>query len=241
MKTETIVKRLTLLAGMAATIAVAGCTTPYGPYAVYDSVTPARDMCAVESLAERRAAMLDEAYGYRVVLSGPPEGEYYPEYSRTRELLAAFEGDLDASYNLATSSCRTYNRCLEENRFEEYACQGSAALWHDSQNRFHDLSENLAVIRENIASFCNDCRRGGYRGAGYGRPGYGHDYGPGYGYRPPHRGPSYRYWGDGYGYYRPYHRRSYHAHRRNWREDDLLGSVFSTAEGYDSSYHDGHH
>ena len=234
-------KRVTLLIGMGAALAVSACATPYGPYAIYDSVTPAVDMCEVDTLAEQRLAMLDEAHRYRVAIGADAGWSRNTSSTRTQELIAAFETDLDASYRFATTSCRTYNRCLEENSFHEQACFESAAMWHDSQGRFHDLSERLAVIRESIATQCDDCGRPSY--PGYGRPHYGADPGYGYGYRPPYRGPDYGY-GYGYGQHTGYYRRrSPHAnyHRYERREDDLLGSVFSTSEGYDSSYHDGHH
>lgn len=123
-----------------------------------DTVSPAIAMCLVDTLAEQRLAMLEEVHGYREAIRADAVVGANVADTRTQEIIAAFETDLDASYRFATASCRTYNRCLEENSFAEGACQDTAALWHDGQDRFHDLSESLAAVRERIASDCSDCR-----------------------------------------------------------------------------------
>ncbi|MHA6288118.1 hypothetical protein [Maricaulis sp. CAU 1757] len=216
-----------LLAVLAPSLLLGACATthyppvahgPYVPPPPLDTVSPAVRMCAVDTLAEQRLAMLDEAHRYRVALGAHPDPYSRVADTETQELIAAFETDLDASYRFATSSCRTWNRCLEENRFNEAACRDSAAMWRDGQDRFHALSGDLAVIRERIALVCDDCA------------------GPAHGYARPHYGPGHRYYDTDYR-----HRRDSHGHRRARNEDDLLGSVFSTDEGHDSSYHDGHH
>jgi len=122
-----------------------------------DSVNRARRMCAIATLAEQRQAMLEEVHRYREsIRAGASSGANVAD-TRTQEIIAVFETDLDASYRFATSSCRTYNRCLEENSFAEAACQDTAALWHDGQGRFHDLSVTLADVRERVAMGCSDC------------------------------------------------------------------------------------
>ncbi|RKQ96073.1 MULTISPECIES: hypothetical protein [Maricaulis] len=139
----------------------AGPTQPpvvhHRPPVMVDTVGPAIAMCLVDTLAEQRLAMLEEVHAYREEIRADAHTSANVADSRTQEIIAAFETDLDASYRFATSSCRTYNRCLEENRFDEAACQDTAALWHDGQDRFHDLSESLAAVRERIASGCSDC------------------------------------------------------------------------------------
>ena len=127
------------------------------PPVARDTVSPAIAMCLVDTLAEQRLAMLEEVHGYREEIRADALAGANVADTRTQEIIAAFETDLDASYRFATASCRTYNRCLEENRFDEASCQDSAALWHDGQDRFHDLSESLAAVRERIASGCTDC------------------------------------------------------------------------------------
>ena len=124
---------------------------------IQDSVQPSIDMCEVETLAEQRLAMLDEIHGYRETIGVPGASRSDNANTETQELILAFETDLDASYRFATASCRTYNRCLQVNRFDEASCQDTASLWHDGQDRFHDLSERLAMVRERIASDCDDC------------------------------------------------------------------------------------
>ncbi len=127
------------------------------PPVARDTVTPAVNMCMVDTLAEQRLEMLSEVHGYREAIRADALAGANVADTRTQEIIAAFETDLDASYRFATASCRTYNRCLEENRFDEAACQDTAALWHDGQDRFHDLSETLADVRERIATGCSDC------------------------------------------------------------------------------------
>lgn len=148
-----------------------GPVVQHRPPVARDTVGPAIAMCLVDTLAEQRLAMLDEVHAYRAEIRADALAGANVADTRTQEIIAAFETDLDASYRFATSSCRTYNRCLEENRYEEGACQDTAALWHDGQDRFHDLSLSLAAVRERIASGCSDC--GGARAHG---PGEDHDH-----------------------------------------------------------------
>lgn len=148
------------------------------PYRPVDTVSPAIAMCDVETLAEQRLDMLEEVHSYREAIRVDPGHRSDMADTETQEIIAAFETDLDASYRFATSSCRTYNRCLEENRFEEAACRDSAEMWHDGQDRFHDLSERLSLVRERVASECYDCdvgrdRHHGYRDRRHDR-GHGH-------------------------------------------------------------------
>lgn len=124
---------------------------------VADTVSPAINMCQVDGLAEQRLLMLEEIHRYRETVRVEPGRSVSVANTQTQELIAAFETDLDGSYRFATASCRTYNRCLEENRFEEASCQDTAQLWHEGQDRFHDLSLQLAAVRERIASGCTSC------------------------------------------------------------------------------------
>ncbi|WP_339737999.1 hypothetical protein [uncultured Maricaulis sp.] len=130
--------------------------SPPPPRAV-DTVEPATNMCQVAGLAEQRLGMLEEIHRYRETIQVDPGRSASVADTQTQELIAAFETDLDASYRFATASCRTYNRCLEENRFDEARCQDTARLWHEGQDRFHDLSLQLAAVRERIASGCTSC------------------------------------------------------------------------------------
>ncbi|WP_300543775.1 hypothetical protein [Maricaulis sp.] len=143
-----------------------GPSGPPRPPVSRDTVTPAIDMCEVATLAEQRLAMLEEVHGYREAILARPGHRSGAADTETQELIAAFETDLDASYRFATASCRTYNRCLQENRFDEASCQDTAALWHDGQDRFHDLSERLALVRERIAHGCHDCEMPGAHSRG---------------------------------------------------------------------------
>tara|TARA_R110002124_G_scaffold183217_2_gene350621 strand:+ start:2657 stop:3250 length:594 start_codon:yes stop_codon:yes gene_type:complete len=130
---------------------------PAPPHRIADTVEPATNMCHVAGLAEQRLGMLEEIHRYREAIRVEPGRSVSVADTRTQELIAAFETDLDGSYRFATASCRTYNRCLEENRFEEARCQDTAQLWHEGQDRFHDLSLQLAAVRERIASGCTSC------------------------------------------------------------------------------------
>lgn len=132
---------------------------PAPPQRIADTVGPATAMCQVAGLAEQRLTMLEEIHRYRETIRVDPGRSTSVADTQTQELIAAFETDLDGSYRFATASCRTYNRCLEENRFEEASCQDTAQLWHEGQDRFHDLSLQLAAVRERIASGCSSCSR----------------------------------------------------------------------------------
>ncbi|WP_417483510.1 hypothetical protein [Maricaulis sp.] len=122
-----------------------------------DTVGPATAMCQVAGLAEQRLSMLEEIHRYREAIRVDSGRSVSVANTQTQELITAFETDLDGSYRFATASCRTYNRCLEENRFDEARCQDTARLWHEGQDRFHDLSLQLAAVRERIASGCTSC------------------------------------------------------------------------------------
>lgn len=163
-------KKLTfflLAASMLAACATTGTASTVPPHShptpppprVADTVGPATAMCQVDTLAEQRLAMLSEVHEYRETIRVDGGGTASTADTRTQELILAFETDLDASYRFATSSCRTYNRCLEENRFDESHCRDTAQLWHEGQDRFHDLSLQLAAVRERIALGCTSCSR----------------------------------------------------------------------------------
>jgi hypothetical protein len=128
---------------------------------VHDTaVENSMQVCEVSTLAEQRLAMLDEAHSYRETIAQAQYGSDTNLQTQVIELVAAFETDLDASYRFATTSCRTYNICLQENRFGENTCMQTAAMWRDSQTRFHELSAMLAEVRERIARSCGDCSTG---------------------------------------------------------------------------------
>lgn len=163
-------RKLTLF--LLATSLLSACATTAAPTAVpphshpappppriANTVEPATEMCRVETLAEQRLAMLDEIHEYRETIRVDGGRAASAADTRTQELILVFETDLDGSYRFATSSCRTYNRCLEENRFDEGRCHDTAQLWHEGQDRFHDLSLQLAAVRERIALGCTSCSR----------------------------------------------------------------------------------
>ncbi len=163
-------RKLTLLLFAATMLSACATTTPSpavpahshpSPPAprIADTVGPATAMCQVDTLAEQRLAMLTEIHEYRETIQVDGGRSAGVADTRTQELIAAFETDLDGSYRFATSSCRTYNRCLEENSFDEARCQDTARLWHEGQDRFHDLSLQLAAVRERIALGCTSCSR----------------------------------------------------------------------------------
>ena len=124
------------------------------------SVENSMQVCEVSTLAEQRLAMLDEAHSYRETIAQAQYGSDTNLQTQVIELVAAFETDLDASYRFATTSCRTYNICLQENGFGENTCRQTAEMWRDSQTRFHELSAMLAEVRERIARSCGDCSTG---------------------------------------------------------------------------------
>jgi hypothetical protein len=72
-------------------------------------------------------------------------------------LVEQFEAELDGSFDSIIQSCRIYNQCMIQNNYNESSCSQSAGMWVASQDRFHQLSETMAVIRAQVAQSCSDC------------------------------------------------------------------------------------
>lgn len=135
------------------------------------SADTAERVCSIDSLTqarnEWRSEIRDAGTGYgrtgeiRVETEERVEARPYGPQTATLEMIRAFETDLDAAYRFATSSCQAYSVCMDQQRYDEYACQGSAQRWSEAQARFEAMSGRLGEIRLEIAENCADCR--GYR------------------------------------------------------------------------------
>ncbi len=136
--------------------------------------------------------------------------------TETVELLNTFADDLDAAYRFATSSCQSYQMCMQNQGYTEAACMNSADQWRDARREFTSLSGRLAEIRLEITRTCDGCASPYGRYDGYGR----------YDTHPhPRVRPAYP--------------------RRHYDEDceGVLGDVFTTSacDNRDRRYHDRRH
>lgn len=173
------------------------------------SADTAERVCSIDSLTQARDEWRSEirdagSYGrggeVRIETEERVSERPYGRQTATVEMIRAFETDLDAAYRFATSSCQAYSVCMDQQGYDEYACQGSAQRWSEAQARFESMSGRLGEIRLVIAETCTDCR--GYRG---------------------YRG--YRDHRDGY----PRRDRRYWRDRSDYC-DGVLGDVFTTGE-----------
>lgn len=229
-----LAKRFVLGAGLGLTsLIAAGCVAdpyvdpyadpyadPYGPYhapayVADEGAETASQVCSIDSLTQAREEMYSEIEragiyraretGRREVREVESERPYGPQ-TETVELVHAFENDLDAAYRFATSSCQSYQMCMQHNGYNEQACLTSGERWQDAQRDFSSLSARLAEIRLEITQTCHGCVR---VPAPYHRPYRGH-----------RRSRHYDGCRDGY------------CERDRYYEDDcdsVLGDVFTTS------------
>ncbi|MGX6646480.1 hypothetical protein ACWCOP_00890 [Maricaulaceae bacterium MS644] len=210
-------------------LVLAGCAQPYSAYndPYYDpgyyapppvqstgGAETAQAVCSIDSLTTARNEMRTEVenvgggYGYggreqtrtqsRETVTERPWG---PQ-TETVELLNTFAGDLDAAYRFATSSCQSYQMCMQNQGYTEAACMNSADQWRDARREFTSLSGRLAEIRLEITRTCDGCASPYGRYDGYGR----------YNDHPP-----------------PRHRPHYRGRDRDADCEGVLGDVFTTS------------
>lgn len=145
---------------------------PYGPgyYApprpAEESAQTAQAICSIDSLTEARNEMrseieragYDRGYYYhgrnydsreraRIETRETVTERPYGPQTETVELVHAFASDLDAAYRFATSSCQSYQMCMQHQGYQEAACMSSAQQWQDARRDFTALSGRLAEIR----------------------------------------------------------------------------------------------
>jgi hypothetical protein len=139
------------------------------PY-TQDDVVP-RSMCSSVAYEEDHDRWLSQTAHIReqVLLNPPtqadrsrrsPDAYGNPQSGQVPDatyLVEQFEAELDGSFDSIIQSCRVYNQCMIQNNYTESSCTQSAGMWAASQDRFHQLSETMAVIRAQIAQSCSDC------------------------------------------------------------------------------------
>ncbi|MEQ8404731.1 MAG: hypothetical protein RKE49_06515 [Oceanicaulis sp.] len=136
------------------------------PAPVEQGAETAQAVCSIDSLTTARNELRSEVeragvstgyYGYGRDYAGRErtriesretvtERPYGPQ-TETVELLHAFASDLDAAYRFATSSCQSYQMCMQNQGYTESACINSADQWRDARREFTSLSTRLAEIR----------------------------------------------------------------------------------------------
>lgn len=152
---------------------------PVAPDPAEESAEIAQAICSIDSLTEARNEMRSEIEraGYdrdyylysgrdydnreraRIETSETVTERPYGPQTETVELVHAFASDLDAAYRFATSSCQSYQMCMQHNGYREQACVSSARQWQDSRQEFTALSGRLAEIRLAITQTCHGCVR----------------------------------------------------------------------------------
>ena len=132
------------------------------PAPAEEGAETAQAVCSIDSLTTARNEMRTEIeragvstgyYSYGRDYAGRErartqtrERPYGPQ-TETVELLHAFASDLDAAYRFATSSCQSYQMCMQNQGYTESACINSADQWRDARREFTSLSTRLAEIR----------------------------------------------------------------------------------------------
>jgi len=191
-----------------ALLALAGCghtgshehNFTRGIVPVTDTDEQARSICSATSYERDRNQFLVSAREMRDALAAYAGVPYGGEEAQSRRspalydgtgrpvdralyMVAQFEAELDGSYDTVVQTCRVYNQCMIRNNYEEGDCTQSAAMWSNSQVRFHQLADRMSEVRLEVAQSCNDCvasgswghhgrdrdgRRGGHHGRDYG-------------------------------------------------------------------------
>jgi hypothetical protein len=119
--------------------ALAGCKTFYHDKPA-TPVAIAKQACEITALAEERDVMIGA-----IDSDAPEEGAVQTEHRWTiaKEKLLAYRAEVDASYRFVTSSCNSYNLCMENNRYDERACDKTRQAWVDSHDKFNELAISI--------------------------------------------------------------------------------------------------
>ncbi|MGJ3232024.1 MAG: hypothetical protein ACFE0P_09510 [Oceanicaulis sp.] len=136
------------------------------PAPAEEGAETAQAVCSIDSLTTARNEMRTEVeragvatgyYGYgrdydsreraRIQSRETVTERPYGPQTETVELIHAFSSDLDAAYRFATSSCQSYQMCMQNQGYTESACMNSADQWRDARREFSSLSARLAEIR----------------------------------------------------------------------------------------------
>jgi len=139
-------------------LALVGCrtTAPEDIPPVASPVTIAKQACEINALAEEREAVITSLSADDPSI---PPGMTDRRKTILSEKLRRYSAEVEASYRFVTAACNSYNLCMENNGYNEQACDQSRKAWVASHEKFNDLTARLASIR-----------RGGYYGRHSGGP-----------------------------------------------------------------------
>lgn len=99
------------------------------------------DICETESLGFTR-----DSYQIRA-----DELRNCPDCAEdTLVLVSEFFNEIDASYRMASSSCRAYARCMQNNFYDEGECRSSLSSWERARTDFAALSRELREIEAEV-------------------------------------------------------------------------------------------
>ena len=79
--------------------------------------------------------------------------------------ISQFYDEIDASYRMAATSCRSYARCMQNNFYDEGQCRSNLASWERARDDFGDLARELREIEAEVDRDRINRRGGHYRGA----------------------------------------------------------------------------
>jgi hypothetical protein len=127
---------LSLVVGL---FALAGCKHMYSEKPP-TPVAVAKQACEITALAEERDVMISS-----IDSDAPEEGAVQTEHRWTiaRDKLLAYRAEVDASYRFVTASCNSYNLCMENNGYNESACEKTRQAWVDSHDKFNELAISI--------------------------------------------------------------------------------------------------
>ena len=131
---------------VATAAALYGCRT-YEPETVATptpAIAIAKQACEINALAEERDAVIKSMSADDP--SVPPE---MTDRRKTilSDKLRRYSAEVEASYRFVTAACNSYNLCMENNLYNESACDQSRKAWVSSHEKFNELTARLAQIR----------------------------------------------------------------------------------------------
>lgn len=119
--------------------ALAGCKT------LYHDVPPtpvaiAKQACEITALAEERDVLIS-AIDSDIPEAGAIQTEH--KWTIVKDKLYQYRAEVDASYRFVTASCNSYNLCMENNRYNEHACEKTRQGWVESHEKFNELAISI--------------------------------------------------------------------------------------------------
>jgi len=107
------------------------------------NVEIAKNVCEVTALAQEHRTLTTRIGN---IENGAPTNYTDEAWTILREKLSKYRAEIDATYRFVTSNCTSYNLCMQMHNYSEQACASSRVEWTRSNERFNELSVELAKI-----------------------------------------------------------------------------------------------